>query len=78
MSLKTASDLKEGETGMILSYGNDRIAGKLLSMGFIPGKTLRLVRKSPFGGGLYLKMEENVIAVRENEASYILISDTQV
>ena len=75
MSIKTICNLKEGEKGVIVSYNNDKIAGKLLSMGVLPGKTLRLIRRSLFGGGLYLKMEDHIIALRKDEANHIFIEE---
>ena len=74
---RTVASLKEGETGVILSYSNDKVACKLLSMGVLPGKTLRLIRKAPFGGGFYLKVEEHILAIRESEASNILIVEIE-
>jgi Fe2+ transport system protein FeoA len=67
------SDLKVGEEGKIHKYTNDVIASKLLSMGVLPGKSVRLVRRIPFGGGLYIKVEDHNIAVREEEAKNIVL-----
>lgn len=67
------SNLKIGEEGKIYKYTNDVIASKLLSMGVLPGKTLRLIRRVPFGGGLYIKVEDHNIAVREEEAKNIVL-----
>jgi Fe2+ transport system protein FeoA len=67
------SDLKVGKEGKIHKYTDDVIASKLLSMGVLPGKSVRLVRRIPFGGGLYIKVENHNIAVREEEAKNIVL-----
>lgn len=72
-NLISLSHLQEGETGIIRTFTNDKMASKLLSMGVLPGKHLRLIRRVPFGGGLYIKVEEANIAVRQSEALNIMV-----
>ena len=71
--LQTLSTLKEGTAGTIRQFTDDQLACKMLAMGMLPGKSLRLIRRVPFGGGLYIKVEDNNIAVRDTEAQHILI-----
>lgn len=71
--LETLSKLKVGACGKIRQFTNDHMACKMLSMGILPGKILKLVRRAPFGGGLYIKVGDNNIAVRDIEAQNILI-----
>ncbi len=71
--IETLSSLKVGTSGRISRFTDDLMASKMLSMGILPGKALKLIRRAPFGGGLYIKVEDNNIAVRENEAQNILI-----
>lgn len=72
-NFETLANLKEGEGGIIHQFTDDKMASKLLSMGVLPGKSLRLVRRIPFGGGLYIKVEECNIAVRDKEAQNIVL-----
>lgn len=69
-------NLKENEEGNIVHFTDERTASKLISMGVLPGKTLKLVRRVPFGGGLYVKVEEQNIGLREDEARHIFIKLT--
>lgn len=71
--LQTLSMLKDGEKGTIDHFTNDQMATKLLSMGVLPGKSIRVVRRLPFGGGLYIKIENQNIALREKEANDIVL-----
>ena len=70
---ETLDNFKEGEIGIIHKFTDDKMASKLLSMGVLPGKSLRLVRRVPFGGGLYIKVDTCNIAVREAEAQQIVL-----
>ena len=71
--LKTLATLKEGQEGLIHEFTDDLMASKLLSMGVLPGKLLRLIRRLPFGGGLYIKIGEQNIALRLEEAKNIVL-----
>lgn len=71
--LKTLALLKEGQEGIIHEFTNDRMASKLLSMGVLPGKMMQLIRRVPFGGGLYVKIEGQNIALRLEEARNIVL-----
>jgi ferrous iron transport protein A len=71
--LEKLADLKEGTNGIVREFTDDKMASKLLSMGVLPGKSLRLVRRVPFGGGLYIKLDECNIAVRDLEAQNIMV-----
>ena len=71
--LEMLSNVKVGTSGTIRQFTDDFMASKMLSMGILPGKALKLIRRAPFGGGLYIKVEDNNIAVRDIEAQNILI-----
>jgi ferrous iron transport protein A len=67
-------DLQKGETGRIIDYLDKQIASRLLTLGLLPNTRIMYVRKSPFGGAHYIKFNGHCIALRENEASTIVIS----
>ncbi len=66
------TQLKEGNGGRITHCTNDRIAGKLMTMGVLPGSNLRVVRIAPFNGGYYLKVDGMNLVVRNDEAESIM------
>ena len=70
---KSLRGFTKGDFGKIKGYTNERIAAKLISMGFLPGNQLQLIRKAPFGGAFYVKSGSYVIALREKEAACILM-----
>ncbi len=67
------SDFKDGQKGVLKSIDDDVIATKLISMGMLPGKIIELVRRIPFGGGIYVKVEDMLMALRIVEAEHILV-----
>jgi ferrous iron transport protein A len=67
-------DLRKGETGRIIDYLDKEIASRLLTLGLLPNTYITYVRKSPFGGAHYIKFNGHSIALRESEASTIVIS----
>lgn len=67
-------DLQKGETGRIIDYLDKQIASRLLTLGLLPNTRIMYVRKSPFGGAHYIKFNGHSIALRENEASTIVIT----
>ena len=69
------SDFKDGQKGILKSIDDDAIATKLISMGMLPGKIIELVRRIPFGGGIYVKVEDMVMALRIVEADHIIVED---
>ncbi len=68
----SVTQLKEGHSGRITHFTDDRIAGKLTAMGILPGSRVRVVRIAPFKGGYYLKVDGMSIVVRNDEASSIM------
>lgn len=73
---KPLSKIEVGEYGVIDKFLDQAVAGKLLTMGVLPGSTIKVVRKAPFNGGLYLKINGYNMVLRQNEAASILLTTT--
>lgn len=72
-SLKNLSLISPGEIGILAEYTNALIAQKLLSMGVLLGSKIEVLRSAPWGGGLIIKADNLIIALRKNEAATLLI-----
>lgn len=72
MSL-TIYDLKVGQSAIIKQFFDLDATCKLISMGFIPNARIEVVRKVPFGGALYIKVDNQFIAMRRSEAQNVEI-----
>ena len=74
MNSAAIAKLKAGTLGKLTHFTNDHIAGKLMSMGALPGSIVEIIRVAPFRGGYYLKIDGNCIAIRKQEAENIFLS----
>ena len=63
----------KGTVGEVSHYNNPQVGSKLLAMGVLPGSQIRIVRKSPFGGGCYVKVDNFFLALRKEEADSIVL-----
>jgi ferrous iron transport protein A len=67
------TNVKEGATGRIVQFTDDYIAGKLMTMGVLPGSKVEVVRIAPFNGGFYLKVDGINMVMRVQEARNIIL-----
>jgi ferrous iron transport protein A len=58
---------------IISHFTNDQVAGKLMSMGVLPGSRIELIRKAPLGGGWYVRVDRQMIALRKEELDCIVM-----
>lgn len=70
---KSIAQLQVGESAIIKSITDSSMARSMMTMGILPNKNVRLVRKAPFGDSLYLEFDTHMIALRGSEAAKILI-----
>ncbi|MEM9931475.1 MAG: FeoA family protein [Bacteroidota bacterium] len=68
-----ASNFTIGMAGTIERFTNEQLAGKLLDIGVRPGSRLRIIRKGPFGGSWYVKIDRHCVALRKQELACIMI-----
>ena len=62
-----------GAEGCVSHFTNECMACKLMAMGILPGTTIKLLRRAPFGGGCYVKADNILLALRKAEACSIVL-----
>lgn len=72
--MRNLSQLAIGESAMIVQVKDMQLGCKLITMGFVPGNSVKVVRKAPFGKTLYIKSGTHSIALRKSEAQNIEVS----
>jgi Fe2+ transport system protein FeoA len=72
-TLRNILSLKVGEQANIKGLAANHCACKLMTLGLLPKANIKIIRKSPFGETLLLKINDHYIAVRKSEAATILI-----
>lgn len=65
------------KNGKIIGYDNEelKMPNKILEMGLLPETAFRILYQAPFRGPLYIEFgeEKNRLALREEEARYIIV-----
>lgn len=73
--MKTAAELKFGETGIICEIDeNHPSSRRVLEFGFTPGQEIELINKSLFNDPLAFAIRGTLVAIRKDEADCIKIS----
>lgn len=69
------SDLNEGEKGVITHLICDESSKikRLISMGFVPGRSVAVEERIPMGGPLLIQMEEIKVALARDFASMVMV-----
>ncbi|MCL6260946.1 ferrous iron transport protein A [Aquiflexum sp. TKW24L] len=67
----TAAQLSLQQSAIIESIGESDISINFLELGILPGKEIKLLKKAPFGGPMAFIIEENIVALRQQEAILI-------
>jgi len=67
----TAAQLSLQQSATIESIQESDISINFLELGILPGKEIKLLKKAPFGGPMAFVIEENIIALRQQEAIMI-------
>ena len=67
----TAANLTLQQSAFIDSIGDTDISINFLELGILPGKEIKLLKKAPFGGPMAFLVEDNIIALRQQEAILI-------
>ena len=66
--------LAPGDTGVIARVeSRDGIGRRLLDLGFIPGTTVRVVRRAPLGDPVSFELRGSRICLRRSEAARVFV-----
>lgn len=69
----TALDLTKGERARITAIKSNDFTCRLLTLGIVPEKTCEIVGISPFGGAKILRLDQHLVALRDEELKSIII-----
>ncbi len=70
---KTVLDLRIGEQGVIKALKEESMTCTLLTLGITPETTISLIRKSPLGSALCIRIGDTDVAIRKKEAQSIIL-----
>ena len=70
--------LEENKSAKIVSVNNNNATKvRLAEMGIMPGIDVRMIKKTPFGGPVYIKINNYYITLRKEDASLITIKSLE-
>jgi ferrous iron transport protein A len=69
----TLTELKSGQQAMLADFSVSRLHQRLLAMGFTPGSVIRVMRRLPMKGNLYVEIGGRSLALRYVEAEQIAV-----
>ncbi len=74
--MKTLYNLNIDSIAKISHFGDLKSVIRLSEIGMIPGTEVRLIKKTPFGGPVQVKMNDYYLILRKEDACKIYIVDT--
>jgi ferrous iron transport protein A len=72
------SAVQPGFSAIISGFHEDLVPLKMLEMGLLPGHEVLVKRYSPLGDPMHIRVAGFDLALRLEEASYILVDSTTV
>ncbi|MCW3084556.1 MAG: Fe2+ transport system protein [Bacteroidetes bacterium] len=72
--MKNLSQLKVGQSAIIDSFTDKKMALKLLEMGCTPGEIVKLDRIAPLGDPIAISVAGYLLSLRKEEASTIMVT----
>ena len=73
--LKTVSDLKILEKGIIRGFTDHLLSVKLMEMGCLPGTEVLMELVAPLGDPLAIRVSGYYLSLRKDEAASIILED---
>jgi len=71
------ADLSPGNSGIVSTIsGANRIASRLMEMGFVPGALVEVLRRAPFGGPVQYRVHGTSITMRPAEAACVSVESS--
>ena len=70
----TLYDLNINTSAIIASLdSSSQVRHRLCELGLLPGSSVRLVSKTPFGGPIQIKLNHSYLAIRKEDAILIKV-----
>lgn len=76
--MKSVSELSLGESARVTDIRvHDSVSQRLMTLGLLPGMTIRLVQLAPLGDPIAVEFNGQRISLRRQEAAGILVDSPQ-
>ena len=72
MAIKKLTDMKPGESGLIVTlHGSGNVKHRLIDMGLVHGTKIHVMKFAPLGDPVEIKVKNFELALRNSEAGMI-------
>ena len=76
--MKNLYEIDNNQVGIIIKLDNHPDSKlRLAEMGVMPGVNIRLVKKTPLGGPVQIKINNYYLTLRKEDASLVFLNDIQ-
>lgn len=65
--------LPVGSSATVMELSNDSLSLKLMEMGLIPGKTIKVIKRTSYGDPIAIRYGDTTLALRKNEAQKVQV-----
>ena len=72
--MHTLDLLSKGSEAVINKIEHHPLAARLMEMGLLPGRKVKVITMAPFGGPLAIEISGSLLSLRRNEASLVFIT----
>jgi ferrous iron transport protein A len=69
----TAAEIPPKSTFTIDKIQDSPLSVNFLEIGLVPGKSIQFLQQAPFHGPIAFQVDDNILAIREQEAQLILV-----
>ena len=70
--------MKSGKYYRVQAIADNAIGVKLVCLGILPGRIVRLVRQAPLSGGFYLSYEDKRIGISKHELAKLDLQEVTI
>jgi ferrous iron transport protein A len=71
--ITSIDQLAVGSSATVVLLGNDSLSLKLMEMGLIPGKTIKVIKRTSYGDPIAIRYGDTTLALRKNEAQKVQV-----
>ena len=76
IDMKNLYEIDDNEVGTIVDFKNqEKSKLRLAEMGVMPGVNIRMIKKSPFGGPVQVKINNYYLTLRKEDALLIYLNN---
>ncbi len=68
------SELPIGKSATLYRLEDNPLTHKLITMGFLEGRSIRIIRKSLLGSSFYVQVGNHHIALRKEELDFVEVT----